>query len=543
MGGKVSGTHGLRSFSPVKRLRTWWKHAPLGVTFTVYLAAYLTVATLLSAGAVELYGAVDGSLYSFSVQADGTLVRQGPVDAGPYVYDAETDELVPASEFMLPDGPYAVFVAIDGVGLHEGAVRDGDETAYATMDDVRAGTVKLLDWGLNYTDEYTQDEILDNEQAILADNLAEYDQASREHRAQSIQMFEDLLGVDLAETLSAQEVSNTAYYAYRTRPEGLFAIVLPLVGGALPFAIYGVLGWLTFRRFNRMYLAGPLTELECAAERIAENDLDFSIEGVPGRELGRLAETLEDMRASLLDAQRELWHTAEERRRLNAAFAHDLRTPVTVLKGTVELAHMRLGHGKQVDEADLEKLKMQVARLERYASAMGGLTKLEDRAVAREPFAPEEAADRVRVHAAEVVDAFLHEHADCALKLDCSACVLPASEYGDGQLLLDMSLVEEVLDNLLSNACGHAEAVVGVALDVADGALRLAVFDDGPGFSAESLRRGCDAFYSETKSAEHFGLGLNVSSVLAEMHGGEITLANREPHGACVRATFGCTDV
>ena len=40
--------------------------------------------------------------------------------------------------------------------------------------------------------------------------------------------------------------------------------------------------------------------------------------------LGRLSETLEGMRASLLEAQRELWRTAEERRRLNAAFAHDL---------------------------------------------------------------------------------------------------------------------------------------------------------------------------------------------------------------------------
>lgn len=539
VGGQVSGAHRHRTSGSAKRLRTWWKHAPLGVTFTVYLAVYLTVASLLAVGAGWLYYAVDTSLYTFSVWGDG-LVSQGPVDSGPYVYDAQEDELVPAAEFMLPEGPYAVFVAFDGGESPDVESRGSDETAYATMDDVRAGTVKLLDWGLNYSDEYLQDDVLGDERGISADELAAYDQASREGRAQSIQMFDDMLGTDLVQTFSEQEVSNTAYYAYRTRPEGLLATLLQLLGGAAPFVIYGVLGWLTFRRFYRVYLAGPLTELECAAERIAESDLDFSIEGVPGRELGRLAQTLEDMRASLLAAQRELWHTAEERRRLNAAFAHDLRTPVTVLKGTVELMRMRLGRGKRVDETDLEKLGAQIARLERYASAMGGLTKLEDRVVTRETIAAGEVAERIRAHATEVVSAYVSEHAGCMLELDCSACAVPAGMRDDEVLWLDMSLAEEVLDNVLSNACGHAETVVGVALEAADGVLRLAVFDDGPGFSAESLHRGCDAFYSEAKSAEHFGLGLNISSVLAELHGGEVALANREPHGARVTATFGC---
>lgn len=107
-----------------------------------------------------------------------------------------------------------------------------------------------------------------------------------------------------------------------------------------------------------------------------------------------------------------------------------------------------------------------------------------------------------------------------------------------------MSLVEEVLDNLLSNACGHARARVVVELGVGDNGdsrrLIVRVRDDGDGFSPEALHRACDAFYSENKSAEHFGLGLNVSSVLAELHGGDIELANGPCGGACVTATFEC---
>ena len=113
-----------------------------------------------------------------------------------------------------------------------------------------------------------------------------------------------------------------------------------------------------------------------------------------------------------------------------------------------------------------------------------------------------------------------------------------AADMGSGLAYVDLSLVEEVLDNLLSNACGHARGVVGLETVVREGELVLRVSDDGPGFTPEALRRGCDPFFSENKSAEHFGLGLNVSSILCGLHGGALDLANGEMGGACVTATF-----
>ena len=68
--------------------------------------------------------------------------------------------------------------------------------------------------------------------------------------------------------------------------------------------------------------------------------------------------------------------------------------------------------------------------------------------------------------------------------------------------------------------------------------LDLTVTDDGPGFSAEALRRGCESFFSEQKSAEHFGLGLTVASMLARLHGGSLELANDASGGALVHVTF-----
>lgn len=521
-----------------ERLRVWWRMRPLGVTFTVYLAVYLAVATAASLGLIEVLSAWNNGYYELEVTLDNGLTQRGPIDSGPYIYDPNTRELLPASELDLPgDGPYAVFIATGDWGTGSDYVPDGGRTIsslYATVGLVRSGQVQLYDWGLNYNEGYPQEDILEVNSTISADNLARYDELSRKGRAQSVELFESMTGADLEETFGEGLVSNTAYYAASQPPASLMPWILTLATGLAPVLAYGGLGLLTFRRFYRVHIAAPLAELAGAADRIAEQDLDFAIGTVRGRELGRLSETLEHMRASLLEAQRELWRTAESRRRLNAAFAHDLRTPITVLKGTVEMAQMRLRRGDTLDVDALDALSSQVARLERYATSMGGLTKLEDRPVERERLSADVLRGELEHHVAGVVSA---RGSELDLEL-ASRSESAESIRHDMTVLLDLSLVEEVLDNLLSNACAHAVSSVTFDMMVDAGALTLVVTDDGPGFTPEALHRGCDPFFSENKSAEHFGLGLNVSSVLCGLHGGRIALANAESGGARAIATF-----
>lgn len=558
-------------------MRVWWRTRPLGVTFTVYLAVYLAVATALATLGISLFaGLNDEYFYKVEIEIGNGLTQRGVVDSGPYIYDAEAGELLPAAELALPgDEPYAVFIATGARGTDGASVPSDDvpvDMVTATTDMVRDGKVRLYDWGLNYNEWYPQEEVLEDDNGISYENLARYDSLSRSGRVQTVEMFARMTGADLGQTFGEGQVSNTAYYAAPERDDGIMPWVMSFLVASAPVLAYGGLGWLTFRHFYRVHIAGPLADLAGAADRIAEQDLDFAIGTVRGRELGRLSETLEHMRASLLEAQRELWRTAESRRRLNAAFAHDLRTPITVLKGTVEMAQMRLRRGDALDAGALDALSAQVARLERYATSMGGLTKLEDRPVEREALALDDLREGLDRHVSGVIAA-----RGGGLKLELPSmgetAAMPASETAgapapeaaavpvpgaaavpapdaiggsafpaDGRpaapLFLDLSLVEEVLDNLLSNACVHASTRVAFDMMVDAGVLTVVVADDGPGFTPEALRRGCDPFFSENKSAEHFGLGLNVSSVLCGLHGGRIALANAESGGARVIATF-----
>lgn len=547
----------LKQLPKRERLHAWWRTRPLGVTFTVYLAVYLAVATALATLGISLFaGLNDEYFYKVEIEIGNGLTQRGVVDSGPYIYDAEAGELLPAAELALPgDEPYAVFIATGARGTDGASVPSDDvpvDMVTATTDMVRDGKVRLYDWGLNYNEWYPQEEVLEDDNGISYENLARYDSLSRSGRVQTVEMFARMTGADLGQTFGEGQVSNTAYYAAPERDDGIMPWVMSFLVASAPVLAYGVLGWLTFRHFYRVHIAGPLAELAGAADRIAGQDLDFTIRVVRGRELGRLSETLEHMRASLLEAHRELWRTAESRRRLNAAFAHDLRTPITVLKGTVEMAQMRLRRGDTLDEDALDALSAQVARLERYATSMGGLSKLEDRPVERETFALDDLREELGRHVSEVMAArggglelklpTVSEADGAPAPKTCCASESALKAATDGRpaalLAIDLPLVEEVLDNLLSNACVHASSIVTFDMMVDAGVLTLVVTDDGSGFTPEALHRGCDPFFSENKSAEHFGLGLNVSSVLCGLHGGKIALTNAETGGARVIATL-----
>ena len=79
--------------------------------------------------------------------------------------------------------------------------------------------------------------------------------------------------------------------------------------------------------FYQIRLKKPLAELRTASEKISNNDLDFSIDYDSKDELGQLCASFEIMRTTLVDNFSKMWRQVEERKALNAAFAHDLRTP------------------------------------------------------------------------------------------------------------------------------------------------------------------------------------------------------------------------
>ncbi|MFD2880718.1 HAMP domain-containing protein [Paenibacillus rhizoplanae] len=97
------------------------------------------------------------------------------------------------------------------------------------------------------------------------------------------------------------------------------------------------LGWLPCWPPGCFYhnkLKQPIGTLREASQKISGNDLNFRIPQASEDEMGQLCGSFERMRAALEDNNRQMWRSIEDRKQLNAAFfSHDLRTPLTVLRG------------------------------------------------------------------------------------------------------------------------------------------------------------------------------------------------------------------
>ena len=294
--------------------------------------------------------------------------------------------------------------------------------------------------------------------------------------------------------------------------------ILRLLGGiqiasiaVLPVAGLGLAGVL----FYQLKLKGPISVLQMGTERIRVHNLDFTIPEVSGDELGQVCAAFETMRAELLRSNQELWRQAEERKRLNAAFAHDLRNPVTVLKGTVKL--LRRG---SADEQMLERMDVYTRRIEQYVEAMSSIQRLEQMPVQCRPVSLPQLGRELEETARLLAP---------ALNLSCS---FPQ----EGQAELDHGLFLTVAENLVTNAARFARSGLELTMETDGGFLTLTAADDGPGFPQELMQTGPKPFGKRDGGAAHFGMGLYSSQLLCRKHGGDLRLNNCP--GATVTASF-----
>lgn len=282
--------------------------------------------------------------------------------------------------------------------------------------------------------------------------------------------------------------------------------------------------------FYRWKIKKPLAILNAASQKIAQNDLDFQVAVPTGDELGKLCQSFETMRASLEENNRSLWAAVEERKRLNAAFSHDLRTPLTVLQGYSDLLLDALPSGDLSPEKTVDTvLTMQrsLTRLQRYVESMNSLQRLED-------LEPQKSTVPFSTLCAQL------EETGKILRKEQG---FHFASRGEGDVFLDSELLFQVHENLFSNAGRYAKGNIWVTVELEGKTLSLTVADDGPGFPPAALKRAADPYYRADRSPApegelHFGLGLYLCRVLCQKHGGNLEIGNAPEGGARITARF-----
>ena len=270
----------------------------------------------------------------------------------------------------------------------------------------------------------------------------------------------------------------------------------------------------------------PIAQLQNGVEKIQEDNLDFHVEYNEDDELGELCCSMEKMRSELWQKQKALWESLEQRKLLNASVAHDIRTPITVLKGYLDYLEKMIPQDKLTEDMLLDTVSsMQgaVNRLEQYVDCVRDVEKIENIEIEKRP---------------ENVRQLLDEMRSNVKQLETNKEILISSNIMTiDEVQLDKVVFFRILENLLQNALRYAKKQVHISILQNKNFLILTVEDDGNGFAGKDLEKAATVFYSSDKEGQHFGIGLSICRILCEKHGGLLSISNnKNKSGACVTA-------
>ncbi|UDY35538.1 sensor histidine kinase [Dermatobacter hominis] len=291
-------------------------------------------------------------------------------------------------------------------------------------------------------------------------------------------------------------------------------VIVVVVTGAVLLAVLALISWWVLRLGVR-----PIKEMTGAAADIAAGDLSHRIPPAPaGTEAAELGDALNVMLGNIQAAFDERAASQERLRRFVGDASHELRTPVTTIRGYAEL--QRAGGLEDPEQLDAAMRRIEAESV-RMGNLVGDLLQLARLDQGRRPRV--EPVDLVPVLRDAAAD-FSTVHRDHELVLELPPGDGPVTVVGDPDLL------HQVVANLLGNAGVHTPAGTTVQLRLLPGAgaVRVVVADDGPGMSAEDAARAFERFHradpSRTRASGGSGLGLAIVQAVAEAHGGSVSL-------------------
>lgn len=294
-------------------------------------------------------------------------------------------------------------------------------------------------------------------------------------------------------------------------PMELYNAVTPYMAAALTFLCLIIVTSV----FYKKKIEKPFLLLMEAVLHIQNHELEFVLDYHTNDEMGKICGAFEEMRKALYENNKQMWQKIEEKEYISGAFSHDMRTPLTVINGYLEIME---DETKEITREDFFRyfslIKKQVARIEQYVESINELHTLEDLKIS--PQWIEKA----------LIEAELKEISDIISKQHHKDIKFHSDLYSQG-FYCDGEVILRVAENLMLNSVRYAGNSVIISVFENNSELIIEVQDDGPGFSGQAIQKAKEPYFTESgKKEKHFGIGLYICDLLCSAHGGGISLAN-----------------
>lgn len=260
----------------------------------------------------------------------------------------------------------------------------------------------------------------------------------------------------------------------------------------------------------------PLKDTNEKAKRLALEDYSPSFDSYGYREI-------EELNTTLNYAATELGLASNLRKELIANVSHDLRTPLTMIKGYAEVMRDIPG---EMNEENLQAIVDESTRLSNLVSDLLDISKLQSGAV---PI--DKSTFSLTACTADILSRFapVVQHQGYSFTFD---------KQGDAQVFADKARIEQVLYNLISNAVNYSgdKKEVRITQIISDNTVRIEVTDFGKGIEPEKLKNIWDRYYRADKNHQRAvvgtGLGLSIVKEILDLHGAHFGVFSKVGEGS-----------
>ena len=300
---------------------------------------------------------------------------------------------------------------------------------------------------------------------------------------------------------------------------------LPVLPQSLIFVI-AVLGILFIIVIIAIFFGKALNKrlsvLVAAANKIERQELDFEISNSGIKEIDTVLSSMDSMRIALKESLEQQWKIEQRKNRQMSALAHDLKTPLTIVRGNAEL--LLESDLSEVQKKYTEYIENSSLQMQNYVQTLIEVTK----SWQGYQFRPEKYDCSALFKEIEQQAKSLCTINGLILRWDC--------KYITNQVFVDHDLFVRAVINVISNAAEHSPKGGTVTISVAEenNFFVLCIYDTGAGFSEEALKRGTEQFYMDDisrNSKTHFGIGLYAADSIIQKHNGKLILENSEETG------------
>ena len=285
------------------------------------------------------------------------------------------------------------------------------------------------------------------------------------------------------------------------------------------------------KQFIQTGLVKPMREMNAAMQHIAAGDMDYKITNCYSGEVGEVFHNYEDMRRKLKESMEKTIDNEKKNRELVSNISHDLKTPITSIKGYVE--------GIMDGVADTPE------KMDRYIKTIYNKANDMDRLINELTVYSHIDANRIpyNFHQINVAEYFNDCVEEVGLDLESKNIKLDFTNLVPSQteVIADPEQMRRVINNIIGNSVKYLDKEEGIIeiriLDEID-SIRIEIEDNGKGINQKDLPNIFERFYrtdaSRNSKQGGSGIGLSIVKKIIEDHGGYIWATSKEGEGTCI---------